>query len=126
MKITPAETKIMDLLWEREPRGSEEMVQDLMRSEGWRTGTIRTLLARLVKKGAVGVEAEGRRYSYRPLIARADYAKSESESLIDRLFAGELTPMVAQFTRSRPLSPKDLEALKALIAEIEDDIDDNR
>ncbi len=124
MKISAAESKVMELLWTRSPRGSEDLIAELAPAEGWSEATIRTLIGRLVKKCAVGADPDGRRYSYRPLVVRADYVGAESERLIDRLFAGELTPLVANFTRNRPLTANDLAALKALIAELEDGDDD--
>jgi BlaI family penicillinase repressor len=125
MNITAAESQVMALLWAKSPLGSEEIIQALGPVQDWSEATIRTLLGRLVKKGAVAADpTEGRRYSYRPLIARNDYVLAESEGLIDRLFAGELAPMVAHFTKNKPLTAKDVQALKALIAELGDGDDD--
>jgi predicted transcriptional regulator len=125
MNITTAESQVMELLWAKGPLGSEEIIQTLAPAQDWSEATIRTLLGRLVKKGAVAADpAEGRRYSYRPLVARNDYVLAESEGLIDRLFAGELAPMVAHFTKNKPLTPKDIQALKALINELGDADDD--
>ncbi|HVY90678.1 MAG TPA: BlaI/MecI/CopY family transcriptional regulator [Hyphomonadaceae bacterium] len=120
MKITDAESLVMGVLWKKSPRTSEELIQELGPREKWSEATIRTLLGRLVKKGAVEATGESRRFLYRPLIERSAYLHSESESLVDRLFGGEVAPMVANFARNRKLKPKDLKALKALIEDLED------
>lgn len=123
MKISPAEMQVMERLWADSPRSAEDLAQALGPVNDWSEATVRTLIGRLVKKGAVEAQAEGRRYAYRPALSRADYEALESESLVDRLFAGELTPLVAQFTRRRRLTAEDLTALRALIAELGDDHD---
>lgn len=120
MKISPAEMQVLERLWDRSPQSAEDLAAALSAPNDWSEATVRTLIGRLVKKGAVAAEPVGRRYDYRPALTRADYEGLESESLIDRLFAGEVTPLVAGFTRRRPISADDLAALKALIADLED------
>jgi predicted transcriptional regulator len=124
MKITPAESLVMELLWARSPLASEDIIAALGPSQDWSEATIRTLLGRLVKKGAVAADpAEGRRYSYRPLLDRNRYVLAESEGLLDRLFGGEVSPLVAHLAEHRTLTPADVQKLKALIADLEDDDD---
>lgn len=120
MNITVAESVIMKLLWARNPQRSEEMVAELGPSQGWSETTTRTLLGRLVKKGMVGAEAEGRKFLYRPLVTQADYLHSESKGLIERLFEGRVGPFVAQFSEREKLTAADIAELKRLISEFED------
>ncbi len=124
MKITAAESLVMELLWAKSPRTSEDIIAQLAPAQEWSEATIRTLLGRLVKKGAVAAKAEGRRYNYSARVPRAAYLNSESENLIDRLFGGEVTPLVAHFAKNRPLKAKDIKALKKLLTELEDGDDD--
>ena len=88
MKITSAESLVMEVLWKSGARDAEEITAALADDQAWREGTVRTLLDRLVRKKAVAKQKEGRRYLFTSLIARADYAHAESKSLIDRLFEG--------------------------------------
>jgi BlaI family transcriptional regulator, penicillinase repressor len=120
MKITDAESLVMEVLWKKHPRTSEDLILELGPRETWSEATIRTLLGRLVKKGAVEAKDEGRRYLYSPKIERSDYLHAESESLVDRLFGGEVAPMVANFAKNRRLKAKDIKALKKLLSELED------
>lgn len=120
MKITDAESLVMEALWKKHPRTSEDLILELGPREKWSEATIRTLLGRLVKKGAVEAKDEGRRYLYSPKIERSDYLHAESESLVDRLFGGEVAPMVANFAKNRRLKAKDIKALKKLLSELED------
>ncbi len=121
MKITSAESLVMDVLWRAAPRDAEEITAALADDQAWTETTVRTLLDRLVRKKAVGRIKEGRRYLFSPLIARADFTHAESKSLIDRLFEGRLGPMFAQFAERERLTDEDIAELKALIARIEDD-----
>lgn len=121
MQISEAESRVMQVLWERGPSTSEEVVSALNDATDWQEATVKTLLNRLLKKGALGADAEGRRYRYRPLLAREDYVLDESRGLLDRLFDGRVAPLVAHFSRHGKLSKQDVEELRRLIGEIDDE-----
>lgn len=115
--ISEAESQVMLQLWREHPQSAEQLAMSLMPEHGWQLSTIKTLLNRLLQKGAIEAEKDGRRFLYRPLVAEADWLKSQSLSLIDRWFGGGLAPLVVQFASHRKLSAEDLAALKALIKE---------
>ena len=121
MSISDAESVVMDVLWRHAPQTADEVVAALAESEDWQEPTIKTMLNRLLKKGAIAAERDGKRYLYRPLIKRADYVHNESKTLLDRLFDGRVAPLVAHFSERRKLSKKDLEELKKLIGELDHD-----
>ena len=121
MTVTVAESLVMKLLWARSPRPSEELIAELGPSENWSETTVRTLLARLVKKGVVAAEPEGRRFQYRPLITEADYLHAESKGLIERLFQGQVGPFITQFSAREKLTADDIAHLKRLIRDYEDE-----
>ena len=120
MQISDAESAVMQVLWERSPQSSEEVVAALAGSRDWQEATIKTLLNRLLKKGAIRAEKDGRRYLYAPVLTRDAWIAQQSEGLVDRLFGGRVAPLVAHFSEQRRLSAKDIAELKRLIAEIED------
>jgi predicted transcriptional regulator len=119
--ITSAESLIMEALWTRGPLLAEEIVQDVTARQDWGEATVRTLITRLLKKQAIASDREGARVRYRPLVSRADYLTGESQGLLDRLFDGQLAPLIAHFAKHRPLSSDELERLKRLIADLERD-----
>ena len=122
MNITSAESVVMEVLWRQGPRDAEEIVASLADSQAWSTTTVRTLLDRLVKKGAVAKKKqEGKSIVFSHLVERADYTHAESKSLIDRLYEGRLGPLFAQFSERERLSDEDVAQLKAIIARIEDE-----
>lgn len=121
MPISDAESVVMDVLWRKAPQSADEVVAALAASTDWQEPTIKTLLNRLLKKGVIAAERDGKRYLYRPLLKRVDYVHSESKTLLDRLFDGRVAPLVAHFSERRKLSKKDLEELKKLIGELDHD-----
>ena len=115
--VSEAESHVMDELWLRAPQTAEELAVTLGSTQGWQISTVKTLLNRLLHKGAVAAERDGRRFLYSPMLERDSWLSSQSVSLIDRLFGGSLAPLVAQFAAQRKLSKADIAALKALLKE---------
>jgi len=111
----------MEVLWQRQPLTAEDVVAALAKSTDWQEPTVKTLLNRLLNKRAIAAERDGRRYLYRPLLAREDYVHAASKGLLDRLFDGRVAPLVAHFSERRKLSKKDIAELKRLVEEIDRD-----
>jgi len=122
MSISEAESLVMDVLWNEHPLSADEVVAALAKSTDWQEPTIKTLLNRLLNKGAIEADRDGRRYLYRPLLSRTDYVHAESKSLLDRLFEGRVAPLVAHFSEQHKLSKKDIAELKRLIGEIDNGV----
>jgi len=120
MQISEAESVVMEVLWLRSPRQAEEVIAELSRAHDWQEATIKTLLNRLLNKGAVRAEKEGRRYSYVPVLQRDDWVNSQSRGLLDRLFDGRVAPLVAHFSQQGKLGSKDIAELKRLLEDLED------
>ena len=104
MKISAAETRVLEALWRAGPLDAVEATAALAETEGWGEPTVRTLLTRLVAKKAVARAKEGRRSVYRALLQQADYAAGQSETLVDRYFGGRISPLVLQFAERRRLT----------------------
>lgn len=123
-KISAAESQVMEVLWKAKALSPEDIIARVGPANGWAPGTVKTLVNRLLKKGAIAGAREKSGYVYRPLLTRADYLTDESRGLLDRLFRGELAPLVAHFAERRQLTPKDVAKLKALLADLEERKDD--
>ena len=121
MPISDSESVVMDVLWAEHPLASEDVVARLAGHSDWAEPTIKTLLNRLLKKGAVRAERDGRRYLYSPVLSREGWVAHESESVLDRLFGGRVAPLVAHFSEQRKLSRKDIAELRKLLEELDDD-----
>jgi predicted transcriptional regulator len=121
MAISDAESLVMEVLWEKHPATSDDVVAELAKTTDWQEPTIKTLLNRLLKKRAIAAERDGRRYLYRPVLKREDYIDAASTTLLDRLFGGRVAPLVAHFSERRKLTKKDITELKRLIEELDND-----
>jgi BlaI family penicillinase repressor len=118
--ISEAESVVMRALWAAGEATAEELIASVAGPQGWAEPTVRTLINRLLNKGAISAEREGRRYRYRPELAQADWRAEESTSLIERLYDGRVAPLVAHFSERGQLSAEDIAELRRLIQEIDD------
>ncbi|MFN7551695.1 MAG: BlaI/MecI/CopY family transcriptional regulator [Pseudomonadota bacterium] len=121
MSISDAESTVMEVLWRRSPCTAEEIIAALAGTVDWQPATIKTLINRLLRKRAIEAERDGRRYRYRPLLARAHYLAQRSGDLVDRLFDGRIAPLVAHFTEHRRLSRRDISDLRKLLEDLDHD-----
>lgn len=119
-RISAAESQVMEAVWGRGPLSADEIVAEVGEPQGWGEATVKTLINRLLKKKALISERNEGRTRYRALVSREDYVQHESQGLLDRLFGGELAPLVAHYARHRNLSAAEVARLKRLIAELDD------
>lgn len=117
-RISDAEHAVMEVLWADAPLTANRVAERLAESQNWTLPTVKTLLSRLVSKGALATEADGRRFLYRPAMERTDYVSGESKRLVDRLFGGRLTPLVAHFAEAEQLTADDIAEIEALLREL--------
>lgn len=117
--ISNAELNVMQVLWRHHPMTANDVVTALDNDKDWHEKTVKTLLNRLVSKGALGFNKDGRAYLYYPLIAEQDYQQQQSRSFVERLFAGRIAPLVAGFASQKKLKADDIAQLKQLIADWE-------
>ena len=93
MQISEAESQVMEVLWRESPLAAEDVAAAIGDSQEWELSTVKTLLNRLLKKGAIQAKKTGRRYVYTPVLTREQWLSSESEGLLDRLFGGRVAPV---------------------------------
>jgi len=111
-QITDAEWDVMKVLWDQGQAGAQEVTEALAVERNWRPQTVKTLLIRLVKKGAPAYTTEGRRFIYRPRVSRDAVVKAESRSFLSRVFDGAVTPALLHFLKLGNLTRNDIEELK--------------
>jgi predicted transcriptional regulator len=121
MSISDSEAVVMEILWGEHPLAAEDVGARLSAHSDWAEPTIKTLLNRLLKKGAVRADRDGRRYLYSPVLSREAWVSRQSEGVVDRLFGGRVAPLVAHFSERGKLSQDDIDALRRLIEELDDD-----
>ncbi|MDF2605201.1 BlaI/MecI/CopY family transcriptional regulator [Sphingomonas sp.] len=114
-RISDAEHAVMEVLWDESPLTAQDVAERVDPDRGWSANTVKTLLGRLLAKNAITHEEDGRRYLYRPAVQRGDYVAGESRRLIDRLFGGKLTPLVAHLAERDELSAQDIAEIETLL-----------
>ena len=119
--ISEAEALVMDVLWRAAgPASSDQVFEALAKPQKWQEPTVKTLLGRLLRKGAIRAERDQRRYLYSPVLTRDQWLSFESKRLLGRLFGGRLAPLVAHFGQHHKLTRQDVAELKRLVAEMDD------
>jgi predicted transcriptional regulator len=120
LQISDAESVVMQALWRSSPLSAEEVFAAVAGEQDWQEPTVKTLLNRLLKKGAISAERDGRRFLYSPVLDRATWLGQQSDGLLDRLFGGRVGPMVAHFSERGRLTKKDLAELRKLLEKLDD------
>jgi BlaI family penicillinase repressor len=118
--ISEAESIVMQTLWDKNPMCAEDVISALLPQQDWQEATVKTLLSRLLKKGAIRAVKDGRRFLYSPVLKREQWIHTESKSFLDRMFDGKISPLVAHFSQQKKLSKQDIDELKRLVAELSD------
>lgn len=119
-QISDAEWEVMKAVWDHGPLTAGEVVARLEVQTRWHPRTIKTLLARLVRKGAVKAEplaGAARAFQYRAAVTREACAKLESRSFLSRVFDGDVAPALLHLLKSADLSPAEIDQLKRLLDE---------
>ncbi|MDA8708329.1 BlaI/MecI/CopY family transcriptional regulator [Hellea sp.] len=113
-KISQSELVIMDSLWEEAPMGASE-IADKVSSEGWNIRTIKTLLSRLVQKGILSTEPDGRRYLYTPLMSKEAYGAQVLDGISKNFYGGRTAPLFLHLAKQKDLSDSDIDEISSIL-----------
>lgn len=116
LSISPAEWQVMRVIWTRGSVTSTELTHLLADSTGWHSGTVKTLLRRLVKKGFVGTERQGRAFQYTPLVEERATMEKMANQLFDSLCAHQNGPTLAEVIEHVTLSRSDIQTIEKILA----------
>src|SRR3954470_15515317 len=114
-QISDSEWNVMKIVWESGPLTAGQIVQLMEGSTDWHPRTIKTLLSRLVKKGAVAMEEDGKRFLYRAKVTREACRRYEARSFLSRVFDGAVAPALVHFLKQSDLSREEIEELKKIL-----------
>lgn len=113
-RVSESEQIVMEVLWQESPLSSQEVVERLQ-DQDWNEKTVKTFLNRMVKKGVIGFETEGRKYIYHPIIKREEFIQTESDGFLNKVFNGDVKKLLATFVQNKQLSKQELNYLKDLL-----------
>ncbi len=115
-RISETEWEVMQVIWGQGPITAAKVMEQLRKQDPeWHPKTVKTLLGRLVRKGALDYEEQGRAYLYRAVYPESECVAAVSESFLRRVFGGGLKPMLAHFIESRRLSPSEVKELRSIL-----------
>ena len=115
LRISPAEWEVMAVVWERSSVDAATVAEVFERKKRWALATVRTLLRRLVNKGALKYETEGKKYVYTARVTMADCVRQESESFLDRVAGRAPAATLLHLVRKADLSAADIAELRRVL-----------
>jgi len=118
LQITDAEWEVMLSVWETDNQTPAEIIARVQPLRERSHRTIRTLLARLVDKGAVSVRVDGSQYLYSAAVSRDDCVRAAATSFSERFFAGDLKSLLMHFVERESLSEQEANELRDRLDQI--------
>lgn len=114
--ISESEWSVMEALWENAPQTASEVTRTLKPTMKWAENTVRTLLTRLVEKGALKTDenSSGTR-TYLPAVKREACVRAESDSFLQRVFQGAAKPLLVHFAQNSKLTAEEVKELKKML-----------
>jgi BlaI family penicillinase repressor len=114
--ISESEWNLMEALWESSPHTASELTKTLRPTMNWAENTVRTLLTRLIDKGAIktGENSSGTR-TYLPAVKREACVRAEGESFMQRIFGGAAKPLLVHFAQNSKLTAEEVRELKKIL-----------
>ena len=116
LQISDSEWDVMEPIWAAGACTAADVIKQLRDTHEWNHSTIRTLLARLVEKGALEYDVDGSRYIYRAAVTRQRCVRQEGRSFLEKAFGGDVTALVAHFVAEASLDADQVEQLRQLLA----------
>lgn len=116
-EMTPAEWDVMRVIWTMGDIGSGEIIGAVQAKRDWTESTIKTLLRRLVKRGALTTSALGRKFIYHPEIEERVAMDETTTDLFDHLCAMKKGDVLANLISETELSKADVAKLQDLLAQ---------
>ena len=113
--LSKAEWEVIKTLWESGPLAARDVFAALPEDHGWAYKTVKTLLSRLVAKGAVDYEQIGNSYLYRAVYSREQLTRHEVQGFVERILDGSLSPILAHFVEERDLPDEEISRIREIL-----------
>lgn len=115
MLLTDVEWKLMTCVWERGSVGAREVCDALRAEKAWAYTTVKTMLDRLVEKGALTERKERHASVYQAAVTRAASQRAAVRGLMDRAFDGAAAPLMQFMIADEKLSKRDRAELQRML-----------
>lgn len=111
IQLGVAESRFADIIWQREPLTSSELVKLGNQELQWKRTTVHTVLRRLCDKGLFRNEGG----VVTSVISREQFYAKQSQRFVEETFDGSLPSFLAAFMKDRSLSREEREQIRAMI-----------
>lgn len=118
--LSENEWYIMQVLWEQSPATLRDICEALKETKGWTKHAVSSFLKRMLEKGAISVDESGKVRKYSPVWSQEDTILEETQSILERVYRGDLFLMVSNAVKEQKLSDQEIEELKGLLDQIGD------
>jgi BlaI family penicillinase repressor len=105
----------MQVLWERDRATARQITDALNADQPIAHSTVQTLLRGLEVKRAIAHDTEGRTFVFYPLVRKGHVARSVTRELLDRVFGGSVSNLVAYLLKNEKVSPDELREIRRMI-----------
>lgn len=112
-RIFDSEMKLLELIWSHEPVSAKELSVLAGEKIGWNKNTTYTVLNKIVAKGYVRRSDPG--FVCTALISKEEICRTETRSLVDKLFGGSRKALFSALLQDEELSGEDIEELRRMI-----------
>ena len=120
-RISDSEWLVLRCLWKKSPLEIKEIQGMLQEETGWTGNMVRSLVVRLLDKGAIGAETQDRYFRYYPIAAEEECVRQETRSFVNRVFEGNVSKFFAAFAGSGKLSEKDRREIEAILKRMDEE-----
>ena len=114
LKLGIAEARFADIVWEREPISTKELVNICQKEFDWKRTTTYTVLKRLCEKGLFKTENS----IVDSLVSREEFYSVQSSRFVDETFNGSLPAFLAAFTSKNRLSAQELSEIQKILGKL--------
>ncbi|MBR5426143.1 MAG: BlaI/MecI/CopY family transcriptional regulator [Clostridiales bacterium] len=115
IKLADAEWNIMNLLWDKGPLTTMEIIREMEDSIGWSKSTTMTLLRRMNSKGSIKFQIDNKTKKYYPCIDRSEAEVEEAKSFLNKHYNGKIGSMVSNLISQEALSKEEIDELYSIL-----------
>ncbi len=119
MKLSDTEWTVMNQVWRRSPVSARDVLEAVESETEWAYTTVKTILSRLVDKGALHVRKRANTSLFQPRISREKARRSAVKSLLEKACDGTFDALVLHMMTEERLSAQDRKKLAAMLAELQ-------
>ena len=116
VKLSSSEIYIMNIIWEKGEATSFDILDRIKITKRLSENTVRTLLARMVKKGAISIKEKIiKTYTYMPQINKDEFQIEKSKEFLDDIYNGDIKSMLLNYLKLNKIQAEDLEDILKII-----------